>query len=230
MALLWVFLNANFVSFAHKVNLTPLYITYIIIALTALISIRAFQSPVLLSSLIMNPYQTERKRQYYRFITSGLIHKDYTHLLWNMISFYFFGIAIEHQFAYLFGNAGKVYFVALYILAIVVSDIPTFLKHRSNPGYNSLGASGGVSAIIFAYIIFEPLSEICLYFALCMPGFILGALYIIFSWYQGRKANDNINHDAHLYGALFGLIFCLVMAPESIPEFFEKISNWRLFN
>jgi len=207
-----------------------LYITYVIIAITTLLSIRAFQSSTLLASLIMNPYLTDQKQQYYRFITSGFIHKDYTHLLWNMISFYFFGTAIEQEFSLLFGSAGQFYFVALYLLAIVVSDIPTYLKHRTNPAYNSLGASGGVSAVIFAYIIFEPLSEICLYFAICMPGFILGALYILFSWYQGKKANDNINHDAHLYGALFGLIFCIIMAPGSIPHFLEQISTWRLFD
>lgn len=130
----------------------------------------------------------------------------------------------------MFGQAGGLYFIALYILAIVVSDLPTFFKHKNNPGYNSLGASGGVSAVIFAFIIFQPLSDICLYFALCMPGFILGALYILFSWYQGRKSNDNINHDAHLYGALFGLIFCIVVAPSSIGSFFEQIQTWRLFD
>ena len=177
----------------------------------------------------MNPYSIDRKQQYYRFVTSGFIHKDHIHLLWNMLSFYFFGTAIERQFYNLFGAAGSVYFIALYLLAVVVSDVPTYFKHRANPGYNSLGASGGVSAIIFAFIIFEPLAEICLYFALCMPGFILGALYIIFSWYQGRKSNDNINHEAHLYGALFGFVFCAVVAPSSIGNFLEQIKNWRIF-
>jgi membrane associated rhomboid family serine protease len=85
-----------------------------------------------------------------------------------------------------------------------------------------------VSAVIFAFIIFQPLELICIYFALCLPGFILGAGYIVFSWYQGRKSNDNINHDAHLYGALFGLIFCIIVAPSSIGDFFEQIKNWRL--
>ena len=178
----------------------------------------------------MNPYYTHRHQQYYRFVSSGFVHKDHMHLLWNMFSFYFFGTAIERQFQAMFGQAGGVYFLALYILAIVVSDVPTFVKHRNNPGYNSLGASGGVSAVIFAFIIFQPLSDICIYFALCMPGFILGALYILFSWYQGRKSNDNINHDAHLYGALFGLIFCIIVAPSSINSFFEQIQTWRLFD
>jgi len=129
-----------------------------------------------------------------------------------------------------FGKSAPIYFIALYLMAIVVSDIPTFFKHRNNPRYNSLGASGGVAAVIFAYIIFDPLSDICLYFAICMPGFILGALYIIFSWYQGRKANDNINHDAHLWGALFGLIFCIVVEPASIVNFIEQLKNWKVFN
>ena len=206
-----------------------MYITYIIIGITTLISLYAFKAPELLSACMMNPYSINQKQQYYRFLTSGFIHKDHVHLLWNMFSFYFFGTAIEREFQGLFGTAGGLYFIALYFLAIMVSDIPTYLKHKNNPGYNSLGASGGVSAVIFAFIIFEPLELICIYIAFCMPGFILGALYIIFSWYQGRKSNDNINHDAHLYGALFGFIFCVIVAPSSIGDFFEQIKNWRIF-
>lgn len=207
-----------------------MYITYIIIAVTTVVSFYAFQSPVTMSSMIMNPYYTQKRQQYYRFITSGFIHKDHMHLLWNMFSFYFFGTAIEREFQSLFGSAGPVYFIALYVLAIIVSDVPTYFKHKDNPGYNSLGASGGVSAVIFAFIIFEPLSDICIYFALCLPGFILGALYILFSWYQGRRSADNINHDAHLYGALFGFIFCVIVAPSSIGNFLEEITRWRFFN
>lgn len=205
-----------------------LYITYIIIGVTALISFYAFKAPEILSAGMMNPYAINHKQQYYRFLSSGFIHKDHAHLLWNMFSLYFFGIAIERQFQGLFGAAGSLYFIALYLLAIIVSDIPTYFKNKDNHRYNSLGASGGVSAVIFAFIIFQPLEHICIFIALCMPGFILGAGYIIFSWYQGRKSNDNINHDAHLYGALFGFIFCVVVAPSSIGNFFEQIKNWRL--
>lgn len=207
-----------------------MYITYIIIGITTVLSLYAMQRPALLSSLMMNPYYTHRNQQYYRFVSSGFVHKDHTHLLFNMFSFFFFGTAIERQFQMMFGEAGALYFIVLYLLAIVVSDVPTYLKHRNNPAYNSLGASGGVSAVIFAFIIFQPLSKICIYIALCMPGFILGGLYILFSWYQGRRSNDNINHDAHLYGALFGLLFCIVIAPSSIGNFLEQIANWRLFD
>jgi membrane associated rhomboid family serine protease len=191
-----------------------MYLTYIIIAVTVVISFLAFSQQSLLEKFIMNPYVTHKYNQYHRFVTSGFIHNDHTHLIFNMISLYFFGIAVEMVFNAYFGERGSIYFVALYILGIVVSDVPTFWKQKNNPRYNSLGASGGVAAVIFAFIIFRPLDEICMFFAICMPGFILGTLYIIFSWYQGRKSNDNINHDAHLYGALFGLIFCIIVYPQ----------------
>jgi membrane associated rhomboid family serine protease len=202
-------------------------ITYTIIAITVASSFLAWKKTSLFGKLMMNPYAISQKNEYYRFITSGLIHKDHLHLLLNMFSFYFFGLAIERVFNSVYGDRGGIYFVVLYVVGIIVSDLPTYFKNRNNPNYNSLGASGAVSAVIFAYIIFQPLQLICIYIALCMPGFIMGTLYIIFSYYQGRKANDNINHDAHLYGALFGLLFCVVTFPASIPQFIEQIRNWE---
>ena len=190
----------------------------------------AFSNPPVIHAFILNPYETNERKQYYRLLTSGFIHKDHAHLLWNMISFFFFGGVVEQAFQVIFGELGNIYFILLYLLAIIVSDVPTFLRHRNSPGYNSLGASGGVAAVIFASIVLLPLNDICLYFALCMPGFILGTLYIVFSYYQGRKANDGINHEAHLYGALFGLIFCAILYPASIPNFFEQVMSWKYFN
>jgi membrane associated rhomboid family serine protease len=178
----------------------------------------------------MNPYAVNHRKEYYRLLTSGFIHKDHVHLIFNMFSLYFFGGVIEIAFKQIFSGAGNIAFIALYVLAIIISDIPTFLKHKNSPRYNSLGASGGVAAVIFASIILMPMNKICLYIALCMPGFILGTLYLAFSYYQGRKANDGINHDAHLYGALFGLIFCAVLYPRSIPDFVEQVKHWQYFN
>jgi membrane associated rhomboid family serine protease len=206
-----------------------LFITYTLIAVTVLISMYSFNNEEILRRFMMNPYQIASRRQYYRFLTSGFIHKDHIHLLLNMVSFYFFGSVMENVFSTLFGGPGAVYFILLYLMAIVVSDLPTYLKHKNNPGYNSLGASGGVAAVIFASIIFSPLNKICIYF-ICMPGFILGTLYLIFSYYQGRKANDGINHDAHLYGALFGFFFCVIVYPASLPNFVEQIRRWHIFN
>jgi membrane associated rhomboid family serine protease len=200
-------------------------ITYSLIAITVAASFYAWSNPLLLAKLMMNPHAIEHKRQYYRFLTSGFIHKDHMHLFFNMFSFYFFGLSIEVVFHDIFGSTGDIYFILLYLLAIIVSDIPSYLKHKNNPGYNSLGASGGVSAIVFVFILFKPLQWLCIYIALCMPGFILGILFIAFSYYQGRKGKGTINHSAHLYGALFGLLFCLIIYPESIPAFARQVTT-----
>jgi membrane associated rhomboid family serine protease len=175
---------------------------------------------------MLNPYVINTRGQYYRFITSGFIHKDHSHLLWNMVSFYFFGQAVEYNFESLFGEAGAYYFVFLYLSAIVISDVPSYLKHKTNPGYNALGASGGIGAVIFVFILLQPLQSICIYFALCMPGFVFGAGYMAYTYYQGKKANDNISHDAHLFGAAYGLLFCIAFYPASLPAFYEQVSYW----
>lgn len=207
-----------------------MFITYIILGITIAISMYALSNPAIMQKLIMNPYYTHRQKEYHRFVTSGFIHNDHMHLVFNMLSLYFFGTAVETIFHAYFGSTGTIYFIVLYIMGIVVSDIPSYVRHKNNPGYSSLGASGGVAAVIFAFIIFNPLEKIYLYFAIGIPGFILGTLYLIFSWYQGKKSNDNINHDAHLYGALFGLIFCIIIYPRSIINFFEQIRSWRMFD
>jgi membrane associated rhomboid family serine protease len=205
-------------------------ITYVIIGFTVVISLYAMKNQAVLQRLIFNPYVVAHRKEYYRFISSGFIHNDHMHLIFNMLSLYFFGAVIERQFGMIFGPRGDLYYIMLYGLGIIVSDIPSFIKHKENPRYNSLGASGGVASIIFAFMLLRPLDKIYLYFAIGIPGFILGPLYLIFSYYQGRKANDNINHDAHLFGALFGLLFMAVLYPQAIPEFFEQISHWKLFN
>lgn len=189
----------------------------------------AFNRPNMFAEFMMNPNKIKSRGQYYRFITSGFIHQNHMHLILNMFSFYFFGRVIEIVFGMVFGAWGPVYYIALYLIAIVISDLPSYLKHKDNPGYNSLGASGGVAAVIFASIVFQPIQKICLFFAICLPGFILGTAYIIYSYYQGRKSNDNINHDAHLYGAVFGFIFCVVLYPPSLMSFINQIMSWKLF-
>jgi membrane associated rhomboid family serine protease len=205
-------------------------ITYILIGITVAVSFLALSNGNIMRALIMNPYQISTRGQYYRLITSGFIHKDHMHLLFNMISFYFFGRAVEYVFKNIFGaGAGGYYFIALYVLAILMSDLPTYFKHKTNANYNSLGASGGVAAIVFAFILFRPLDNIYIYFALPVPGFILGVGYIVYSWHQGRKSKDNINHDAHLYGALFGLVFCVLTYPPCIGQFFQQLQHWKYF-
>jgi membrane associated rhomboid family serine protease len=207
-----------------------LTLTIGIIIITVGVSLYAMRQAGIQYSLTMNPYMITHRRQYYRLVTSGFIHGDHMHLLFNMFSFYFFGSQLEYIFQSLFGGLGSVYFIVMYIMAIIVSDVPTLFKHRNNHAYNSLGASGAVSAVIFACILFLPLQDICLYAVLCFPGFILGALYLIYSYQSSKRSRDRINHDAHLYGALFGLVFCIVLYPDSVRMFIEQMKAWQPFS
>lgn len=204
-------------------------ITIVLIVITVLISFWALNNPSLLDNLMLNPYKIVNKGQYYRLITSGFIHADFGHLFFNMLSFYFFSRPIELIFVELFGPNSELYLVGFYLAGIIISDIPTLLKHRNDPGYNSLGASGGVSSVIFASILFFPLNKIYLYGIIGFPGFIFGALYLGYSFYESRQGRGYINHDAHLYGALFGILFMIVAYPPVLPQFFEQIAGWRLF-
>ncbi len=204
--------------------------TIILIGITVLISYQAWNKPELLNRLMFTPYLIKNRNQWDRFVLSGFIHKDSMHLLFNMFTFYFFGRIIEMYLIYRFGMVlGIVAYVLFYIAAIVLSDIPTYLKHKENSHYRALGASGGVAAAVFGSILIMPLSDICLFGLLCLPGFILGILFLAYTFYQAKKGNDGINHDAHLYGALFGIAFILVVFPQSGVTFIQEIIAYRPF-
>ena len=201
-------------------------ITIIIIIITVLISLSAFNNAEVYQKTLMNPFMIVRRKQYWRLITSGFIHGSYVHLGFNMFTFYFFGRLVEQVFIQLHGPAGGLVFVLFYLTALVISDLPTVWKHKDHVGYNSLGASGAVSAMVFASILYFPVEKIYLFAVIGIPGFILGAFYILYSYYQGKNMSDNINHDAHLYGAIYGLAFGILVYPPSVPSFFEQITNY----
>lgn len=203
--------------------------TLLIIIVTVAVSLYV-QNKDVLYRFVMNPYQVIHRKEYWRLITSGLIHSGLIHLGFNMFTFYFFGNVVEQIFKYILGpSTGNIIFFIFYLSAIVVSDIPSLVRNRNNPGYNSLGASGAVSAMVFGSILFMPLNDICIYGIFCLPGFILGALYVIYSYYSGKSLSDHINHEAHLYGAGFGIVFCLAVYPEAGPQFFEQVLSYRPF-
>ncbi|WP_338874392.1 rhomboid family intramembrane serine protease [Spirosoma sp. SC4-14] len=205
-------------------------VTLIIILATVGISIWAWNDYSVMNRWIMNPSQVARRGQYYRFVTSGFLHADWGHLIFNMISLYAFGGLMEQVFSSLFGRNGALFYIGFYLLAIIISDIPTFLKYRKDSSYNSLGASGGVSAIIFAAILISPLTKIYLFFIpIGIPGFIFGPLYLLYSAYESRRGVGNVNHDAHIYGALFGVLFIILVYPPVLPQFIDQIAGWRLF-
>ncbi|MDA0314304.1 MAG: rhomboid family intramembrane serine protease [Bacteroidetes bacterium] len=205
-------------------------LTTLLIGITALSSIIAFGKPVLLDRWMFIPYRIKQRNQWDRFVLSGFIHKDYMHLLFNMFTFYFFGGVVERFFKFQFGlELGGLIFLGFYLTALVIADIPTYLKQQGNSYYKALGASGGTSATVFASIILMPLSDICLFGLLCLPGFLLGGFFLIYSFIKGQQGQDNINHDAHLYGAIFGILCILLLSPGSAAMFFEQLKSYRPF-
>lgn len=203
--------------------------TLIIIIATVAISMSGWNKPELQYKLMMNPFAVTRNGQFYRIITSGFVHANWMHLGFNMFTFFFFGQLIENLYAHLLGPSGGYYFLALYLLGIAISDIPSIVKYKDKPHYNSLGASGGVSAVVFSSILFLPTNPICLYGIICIPGFILGVMYLIYSFYEGKRMADNVNHHAHLVGAVFGLVFSIFIQPSVIFSFFDQVINYRFF-
>ena len=195
-------------------------ITIIIIVFTSLISIAAFNNRSLFSKLQFNPYQVYYRKEWHRMLTHGFIHANWNHLIFNMISFYFFGRLVESLFT------SKLVYLFLYFSAIIIASLTTLYKHKNNHWYNSVGASGGVSAIIFASILFNPFSGIYIIpFPFPIPGIIYGIIFIIYSRYMSRRYADNINHDAHLLGALYGFLFPILLDPGIIISFLNKIIN-----
>ena len=204
-------------------------ITLIFVIVTVLISIYAWNNESITQKWIFNPYAVKHRRQYYRFITSGFLHGGIVHLLFNMLVLYMFGEQVEEVFKSIYGDFGKVVFSALYLLGIIVSDIPTFAKHKDTPHYNALGASGGVSSILFSYILFDPSNKLYLYGIIGLPGIVWALLYMIYSYYMSKRQVDNVNHDAHLYGGLFGVIFTLLTIPGVILHFLEQLKYLNFF-
>lgn len=198
-------------------------VTYGLMIAIGLITYYAWQRPDVHRKMMLNPYATYHNKQLERLVTSGFVHNGSWHLFMNLFTLYFFGGAIEAIFNSYFGDAGRFLYVLLFLTAVVVANIPTLIKHRNNPNYNSLGASGGVSALVMAFILFDPLQELCLYAVVCLPGYILGAIFIMYSVVMGKRGADNINHDAHLYGALYGVLFILALKPSALNTFINAI-------
>lgn len=198
-------------------------VNLVIVAVTVLVSWLAFNNPRLAERLILWPPAIDRGKQYDRLVTHGFIHADWMHLLFNMITLWSFGGAMETFFAERIGTIGYVLF---YLSAIVVAILPTYMRHRHDAGYRSLGASGAVSAVLFAFILLDPWSGIYLFLIpIPIPAFLFAALYVGYSIWMDKRGGDNINHSAHLYGAAYGIMFTLIMEPRVAALFLQKLAN-----
>ena len=199
-------------------------ITLILIAITVVVSWMAFNNRKLLDRLILWPPAVDRHRQYDRLVTYGFIHADFAHLLFNMVTLFFFGQAIERLMLRMTGSWWV--YLLFYLSALVVSILPSYLKNQKNPNYLSLGASGAVSAVLFAFILISPWSLIFVFF-IPAPAILYGVFYVGYSIWMDKRGGDNVNHSAHLAGAAFGVMFLLFMEPQVMQVFLEQLMNPR---
>ena len=215
-------------------------INTIIVGANVILSLVAFGNPALFSKLLFNPYQVTQRREYYRVITHAFIHANYIHLFFNMYVLYQFGGLIESIFtdAGLFGrlfpgmefwgkSRGYLYYILLYFGGLIFATLPAIRKHSNDPGYNSLGASGAVSAVVMAVILLLPTMSLQLFFIpIDIPAFIIGFAYLGYEYYMSRRGGTRIAHDAHFYGALFGLALLLIIKPAFGLRFLELIGQF----
>ena len=179
---------------------------------TLVTSIYTFSHEQLYGKLMLHPYSIARKQRVYTILTSGFIHKDWGHLLFNMITFYYFAFRLEMILAQA-SPYGHLFFAVVYFGSLVLSDIPTFVQQKNNYGYYSLGASGAICAVLFSYILFDPRTKIGVMFIIGLPAYLFAFLFLGYCIWASKKAQDGINHDAHFYGALSGLILTIICFP-----------------
>jgi membrane associated rhomboid family serine protease len=198
-------------------------IAYIIIGITVLMSVAAFQNSDLMNRWIMRPYAVKHNRQWYRFITSGFIHANWPHLLINMLVFYSFSSVVYYYYLAYFDSRATYYFILLYLGGMIIADVPTYSKYRDQAWYASLGASGAVSAVTFTSVLIEPRSMVYLMGIIPLPSIVWAIGYLAYSHYMSERGGDNINHSAHFYGAVFGLIYTLALRPSFAVDFIHKL-------
>ena len=195
-------------------NATP--VASIIFIFTLVTSIYAFNNNEIFGKFMLHPYSISKGKNLYTFITSGLIHADWMHLFFNMFTFFFFAFQLERMI-------GHWQFGLLYLVSLILSDIPTVIRHKNDYRYSSLGTSGAISAVLFSYILFTPIDLIGVMF-IPMPAIIFGILYLVYCVYMSKNSRDSINHDAHFFGALTGLVFTVIFVPNIIPIFLEQLT------
>lgn len=201
-------------------------VTYLLLGFTCLVSLLYMQNQEFKNKFMFNAYAIKHRNEWWRWFTGGILHADFVHLLFNMMTLYFFGEFVEATFNahLLFGpGKGSLMFFLMYASAIPISSAYSFFKNKNNPYYNALGASGAVSAVVYTFILLAPTHKIYIFGAFGVPGWMYGIIYLVISWNLARRNVGNIGHDAHFYGALYGFVFPLVFFPFLAERFISQI-------
>jgi membrane associated rhomboid family serine protease len=202
--------------------------TIIIIGITVLISILCLNKVELFDKLKFNAYDVRHSNQWYRFFTYGFLHAGWVHLFINMLVLYSFGEIVESYFKFYFPSKHILYYLLLYVGGLLLSIIPAYGKNKNDVFYNAVGASGAIAAVLFSSIILYPTGKIMFFFIpIGIPSPIFGVLYVAYEYYMSKKANDNIGHDAHLWGAIFGIVFTIAIRPQFAITFLQQIGLYN---
>lgn len=203
-----------------------MYITYLLLVVTILISVMAFNNNTLKWKLMFNPYNVVHNNEWYRSFTHAFIHADWTHLIFNMFVLYSFGTALEDLLSINYGAKGYLYFGCLYIGGILFSTILSIRNHKDNVHYNSLGASGAVMAVLFAFVMMMPSAKLMLLFIpVPIPAYIMAPLILVMEYYMSKRGGTGIAHDAHFAGAIFGIVFMIIVDYHLLLDFISKIGS-----
>jgi membrane associated rhomboid family serine protease len=215
-------MNESIINFFQK---SP--ISFSLISITVLISVFGFSNINFKEKGTFSPFEYHKNKKWWLLITHGFLHADFFHLFFNVYVLYIFGPSIESYFN-ISSDIGSFYFISFYLVAMVFATLPSIIKHNNNPMYKSLGASGAISAVVFAYILIFPLDELGLLIipGLWLPGFVFGALYLIAEHYLSKKQYSNIAHDAHISGSVFGVLFIIIYDFNNLINFFRSVGNY----
>ncbi len=208
-----------------------MYLTLTLIVLTSIVSIIAFNNLEFFNKLKFNAYLVYHKKEYSRILSHAFIHSGWMHLIFNMYVLWMFGEMIEPAFSSpdFFPHTykiGSLLYMLMYVLAIPIATIPSIIKHKNNHYYNSVGASGAVSAVVFTTILLAPTLPLGIIFIpIRLPAYIFGLLYLAYTVYMSKRNKDNIAHEAHFVGSVFGLIFPIILNPGLIENFIFQITH-----
>lgn len=201
-------------------------ITYLLIGVQVILSIMAFRDPILKFRMIFSPSIIRHRQEYFRFLTSGFIHADYLHLFFNMWALFLFGQPVEEFLVSYYGFKGTYFFLLLFISGVVMANLPDYWLKRYQPSYLSLGASGGVSSVVFASILLSPLTKLIIFpIPVPMPAWVFAILYTAYSVYMERRQMDHVNHLAHVIGGIWGIVFMTLLEPALLPAFLQQIMS-----
>lgn len=202
-------------------------ITSIILLITCFVSWRAMENQELLRKLMQHPYSVKHSKQYYRLFSHMLVHSGFPHLLLNMFVFYSFGSAVESSLKFAYGpSSGSLYFIILYVVGGLVAALPSMRKHADNYSYSAVGASGAVSSVMMAFMIMYPTAEIAFFFILPMPAFLGVFVFFILEHLMQKNMKTNIAHDAHIWGAIFGVVFVALLDKEYLIRFVIQVQHY----